>query len=129
MQIKKTAERAISPGSAHLTTPISPAVKSRRCLDLHRFAKEKLRNSPRLSPSIQIQRERNTGCMKRSLDSPKRKRHGSKDMTPECETVLDELRACQNCSSKFFANKDNAEASAFFCSGECMWSAIMKVED
>lgn len=124
MLIRKSLEETICPGSTHLKTPISPAVKSRRCLDLHRFAKEKLRNSPRLSPSRQVQRERNTGCLKRSIDSPGRTNR-SLVSDPE-ETVLDELRACQNCSSKFFTNRDNEEASAFFCSGECMWSAIMK---
>ena len=89
--------------------------------DLKAFAQDSLRNSPINSPRTL----RNTGCLKMAINSSPVL--STKRFTTSIELpVLDELRSCQNCLSKFYANRTNTEAGGYFCSGECMWTQIMK---
>jgi hypothetical protein len=59
------------------------------------------------------------GCLKEKTSLNPR------DCLEPSSPVLDELRSCQNCASKYYANKTNCDTSGFFCSGECMWSSIL----
>ena len=123
VQIRKLNE-PITPGSSYLATPLSSAARGKRRVDLHQFAKQKLTNSPVPLHSPKVTRQRNTVCIKVGCPSPRRA--GMQQQEPAPIVILDELRACQNCSSKFYANNGNTEASGYFCSGECMWSVILK---
>ena len=58
---------------------------------------------------------RNPCCLK-SMDG--------KSATP----VLDVMRCCRNCTSKFYTEKGGA-ASSYFCSSDCMWSHALKQSD
>ena len=104
----RTVER-ICPGSAHLGSPrLSPTRQQDLLLEFSRMTQSG-ENSPRVSNW----NERNAGCLKRHAN---------------LKDDFDDLRACRNCASKFYANKANHMASSFFCSGECIWTAIMKEE-
>ena len=112
---------------ARHTLSISPAntsqlgTRRRSASNVRRITEDSLQKHVCKSPMRRV----STGCLKSLLSSPPVVVAAAKPAVP----VLDELRACQNCNSKFFANSCNTDTSGFFCCGDCMWSSVLNDSD
>jgi hypothetical protein len=105
-------------GSGNVRTPQDA---QRRLDNLVQLGQSMEANPPSPSPTSKTRRLRNAGCFK--------ERAGQDDsFGQDAAPILDELRSCQNCATKFFTNKTNVDTSGDFCSPECMWSAVLKAE-